>query len=118
MHNGLRYEHKSIYRQNITILKKTPTDSHHSIWETFCNDDEIDNSNFNESHIEILDAVFEDDIQKLKQEDIINLWKCTEDGVIQECSYLDDPPKYNGNIILDIKNEVFELILLDIRFLN
>lgn len=102
----------------IAILKKTPVDSHHSIWDTFCNDDGIKNNNLNNSHIALLDTVYMDDIQKLKQEDIINLWKCTEDGCIHDCSYLDDPPEYEGDIISDIKNEVIQLIVCDIQFLN
>jgi len=47
----------------ITILKKTPVDSHHSIWDTFCNDNGIKNNNLNNSHIALFDTVYMDDIQ-------------------------------------------------------
>lgn len=99
----------------ILILKQIPTDRYDSIWEACCNDDEIGNNKLNKTNIELLDMVFKDDIQKLKQENIINLWKCTDDGDVHECSYLGDPPEYEGDILFDIKNEIIQLIMLDIR---
>jgi len=102
----------------ISILKKTSNDSTNSIWETLCKNYKICNNSFNKSSTETLDSVFNNDIHKLKQEDIIDIWECTDDGDVHICSYLGDPPEYEGDIILDIKNEIFSLITIDIEAFN
>jgi len=99
----------------INILKKTPVDKHHAIWDIFINDIEIKkNSDLNKAHLKLLDTVFLTDIQKMKQKDIIDLWEYTEDCDIHNSLYIHETPEYDGNIVSDIKNEMIQLIVCDI----
>jgi hypothetical protein len=102
----------------IKILKETPADNQYTIWEVFVNDKEIRNGGvFSEDNIELMDAVFLTDIRKIKKKGAIDLWKHTENCYIHEVSapFMEDPPEYEGDIILDIKNELIQLMVLDIQ---
>lgn len=100
----------------IKLLKKTPVDHHHTIWEMFINDKKIKEGNFAKVHIELINTVFMADIEKMKQEEILDLWRHTENCYIHGTSlpFMAEPPEYEGDIIQDIKNEMIELILCDI----
>jgi len=99
----------------IKILKETPIDKHHTIWEIFINDKEIKKyRNLSKTHLKLLDTVFLADIQKMKQKDIIDLWMYTEDCYNHNSLYIHDTPEYEGDIVSDIKNEMIQLIVCDI----
>jgi 6-phosphogluconolactonase/glucosamine-6-phosphate isomerase/deaminase len=103
----------------IKTLKETPADDHNTIWEVFLNDERvIKNRNFTKDNIQLLDTVFLSDIKTMKKEDIIHLWRYTDECDIHESLYTDVVPEYKGNIILDIKNEIVNLILCDIWLLH
>ncbi len=102
----------------IKILKETPANNQHTIWEVFVNDKEIRNGIvFSKTNIELLDKVFLADIKKMKKEDATDLWKHTENCYIHELStpFMEETSRYEGNVILDIKNELILLIVCDIQ---
>ena len=98
----------------VEILKKTLVDNSLTIWDVFCDDKDFRKCNFGDSHIELVNSVYLIDIQKMNQEDVIELWKSTEDGCIHEISYFGDTPEYDGDMISDIRDEILPLIALDI----
>ncbi len=105
----------------IKILKETPANNQHTIWDVFVNDKEIINRrNFSKINIELLDRVFLTDLKKMKKEGVTDLWKHTENCYIHESSspFMEETSKYEGDIILDIKNELIQLIVLDIQVLS
>lgn len=103
----------------IKILKKTSATNQQTIWEVFINDSEIRGSGeFSKINIKLLDKVFLTDIKKMKKEAVVNLWENTEDGYIHvgaSSPFMEESLAYEGDIILDIKNELIELIVLDIQ---
>jgi hypothetical protein len=104
----------------IKILKETVADGQNTIWEIFISDQEIKNTGMlSKAHIELLDTIFMSSIKKMKQEDVIELWKYTDDCYIHESSHvITGISEYDGNITSDIKNELIELLLCDIRMLH
>ena len=105
----------------IKILKETPANNQHTIWDVFVNDKEIRNRrNFSKINIELLDRVFLTDLKKMKKEGVTDLWKHTENCYIHESSspFMEETPRYEGDFILDIKNELIQLIVLDIQVLS
>ena len=98
----------------VEILKRTLVDNSLTIWDVFCDDKDFRKCNFSDSRIELINSVYLIDIQKMNQEDVIKLWKSTEDGFIHETSYFGDTPEYDGDMISDIRDEILPLIALDI----
>ena len=104
----------------IKILQKTPANNQHTVWEVFTNDKEIRNKRkFSKINIELLDKVFLTDLKKMKKEGVIDLWKHTENCCIDQLStpFMEETSRYEGDIILDIKDELIQLIVLDIQML-
>ena len=56
----------------------------------------------------------------MKKEAVTDLWKHTENFYIHESSspFMEETSRYEGDIILDIKNELIQLIVLDIQVLS
>jgi hypothetical protein len=110
------------YTDNIIkILKETPANNQHTIWKVFINDKEIRNRrNFSQINIDLLDRVFLTDLKKIKKEGVTDLWKHTENCYIHESSspFMEETSRYEGDIILDIKNELMQLIVLDMQVLS
>ncbi len=105
----------------IKILKETPANNQHTIWEVFVNNKEIRSiRKFSKINIELLDKVFLTDLKKMKKESVVDLWKHTENCYIHELSspFMEETSRYEGDIILDIKNELIQLIIMDIQGLD
>ena len=100
----------------IKILKETVADGQNTVWEIFISDQEIKNTGMlSKAHIELLDPIFMSSIKKMKQEDVIELWKYTDDCYFHDLSnFTTGISEYDGNITSDIKSELIDLLLCDI----
>lgn len=98
----------------IKILKGTSVDGI-TIWDIYGNDEDFRKNNLTKRHIELFDSVYMQDIKKLTKEKVIDLWKGTDACYFHEVSCFEETPEYEGDIFLDIREEILPLIALDIN---
>ena len=101
----------------VRTLKEAPANDHQSIWDVFVNDKEIRlGCGLSEINMKLFDEVFQNDINGMTKERVVDLWESTGDCYIFEESspFRDENSVYDGDIVVDIKEELIPLIILDI----
>ena len=105
----------------VKLLKETKTPEgikHPTVWDACSNNQKLNGTKFDECHIQLFNTVFHENINSLTDEEVVEIWKSTDFGGYYESGFFGDAPKYDGNMISDIREEVIPLINLDIEFFS
>ena len=101
----------------VKLLKETKMQegsSQLTIWDACVNHQKLNGTKFDENHIQLINSVFLENINSLKDEDVVEIWSSTDFAGYYESGFFDEAPKYDGDMISDISEEIIPLVHIDI----
>ena len=111
-------EYTTIIVKLIKETKNSEGGNHSTIWDACVNNQKLNGTKFDEHHIQLFNTVFLENINSLKEEDIVEIWESTDFGGQYKSGFFGESPKYDGDMVSDIGEEVIPLVNLDIEYLS